>query len=88
MYKFFIVYEEYYNIAFVQYDCYIADQLSKITHIRQQRHTICTKSQIISTQELHLFQRYIVILMEILLQANVKLIHSIYVYNVKTHKWQ
>lgn len=67
----------------MQYYCYIADQLRQTTHIRQQMHTIYTKSQIIPIQELHLFQQYIVILMDILLKANVKLIHSIYVYNVK-----
>jgi arabinogalactan endo-1,4-beta-galactosidase len=42
----------------LQYYCYIADQLSKITHIRQQMHAIYTKSQIIPTEELsYLFQR-------------------------------
>jgi len=55
-----------------------------VTHTYQKMHTICMKSRIISIHELsYMFQQYISILREILIQRNIKLIHPIYIYSVK-----
>jgi len=83
-YKYDCLLEAEYEKQFINLILFVPCIVIAIIQIHQHTHIIYTKSRIIYIHyPLYMFQQQLIILRETLIQRNIKLIHQIYINNVK-----